>query len=272
MSGDRNTPGYQKALIALAEKRKDCVSILATPYEEEDKSSYLNSIVNYRKYTLNANTSYAALYTPHVLIQDKYNDRQIYVSPDGFVGAIISATAANSEIWYPPAGWRRGVMDVLDVRRRFTEGEMDYLYDNGINPIRFAAGRGIVVWGQKTLSTRPSALDRLNVRLMLIVVEPAIKAALEDFIFELNDATTRLQITSIIDSAMAQVKASGGVYDYMVKVDAENNTPQDIDNYEMKVWLFLKPVKDVEFIEFSPIITTTGADFTLAAQSLLNAA
>lgn len=271
LDGGRASAPYQKGLISLAETRQDCVAILSTPYASEAKSTYVNSILEYRNVTLNANTSYAALYTPHVLITDKYNDRQIYVAPDGFIGAIISETAAKSEIWFPPAGFRRGVLNVDDVHRRFTQGEMDVLYDAGINPIRFAEGRGITVWGQKTLLARNSSLNRMNVRLMLIVVEPAVRDALEDFVFEQNTFSERLQVKALIDSYMSDIKARGGVYDFYTKIDRENNNEQTIDNKKMKVWLFIKPVQAVEFIEFSPIITSSGVDFTQAVQALLAA-
>lgn len=157
-------------------------------------------------------------------------------------------------------------MQVLDCRRRFTSGEMDYLYDNGINPIRFAPGRGILIWGQKTLSARPSALDRLNVRLLLIVIEPAIAYALEDFMFEINDAGTRSIVTAMIQSYMNDIKGRRGVYDFRVVCDDTNNTPEDIDNYRMNVWLFVQPTKAVEEIPFKTIITRTGMSFELAAE------
>lgn len=110
MDGGWATPAYQKqGLVAVCESRKDCVALLSTPYDKEASANYLNEIVDYKKTILNANTSYAALYTPHVKIFDKFNDRSIYVSPDGYAGAVISYTAANYELWYPPAlvklGW-----------------------------------------------------------------------------------------------------------------------------------------------------------------------
>lgn len=145
---------------------------------------------------------------------------------------------------------------------------MDYLYDNGINPLRFAPGRGILINGQKTLLSRPSALDRLNVRMLLIVIEPAIASALEDFLFELNTAATRAIVTSMISSYMENIKARNGVYDYQVTCDDTNNSAEDIDNYTMNVWLFVKPTKSVEYIPFTVIITRTGTSFQLAAEAI----
>lgn len=261
MDGGWATPAYHNEIISFCETRKDCFGILSVPYANEASASYLKDIVTYKTKELNANTSYAAMYSSHVLIYDKFNDRKIYVSPDGFVAGVISETASNYEIWYPPAGLRRGQLRVLDVRRRFTQGEMDYLYDNGINPIRFAIGKGITVWGQKTLLSRPSALDRINVRLMLIVIENAIAVALEDFLFEVNDFATRALVKSIIESYLSSIQARRGLYDFYVVCDETNNTPTDIDNYRLNVWVFVKPVKAAEYIQLNTIITSTGASF-----------
>ena len=237
MDAGYTVPSYQRSITNHCENRKDCVAILGVPFEVESDADYLNAIVAYRKDSLNMNTSYAALYSPHVRIHSKYIDRDVYVSPTGFVGGAISETATNQEIWYPVAGFRRGMLNVDDTLRRFSSGEMSYLQDNGINPIRFAPGRGILIWGHKTMLARPSARDRLNVQLLLIYMQPAIAFALEDFIFEINDDQTRSIVRAMIDSYMANIKGRRGVYAYSIVCDETNNTPADIDNYTMNVWL-----------------------------------
>lgn len=264
MDGGWSFPSYQRQLDAIAQARQDCVAILSTPYDREANSDYLNSIVDYRKLDLNLNSSYSALYTPSPLVYDKFNDRKVYVSPDGFVSALISATAANYEMWYPVAGFKRGILNVLDLRRKFTKGEMDFLYDNGINPIRFAVGQGIVVWGQKTLLNRPSALDRLNVRLLLITIEPAIKTALADFLFDLNDVGTRGLAQAIVESYLRGIQARRGITDFKVICDTSNNTDDDIDNHLMNIWIFIKPVNSLEYVSGIMAITATTLSFAVA--------
>lgn len=268
MDGGWATVAYQQAIDSLCQSRKDCVGILSTPYYVEDSSNYMTEIVNYRKTTLNLNSSYSALYSPHVKIRDRFNDRDIFVAPDGYAAAAISDTSSNYEIWFAPAGFKRGMINVLDTKRRFTEGELDLLYDSGINPIKFSVGKGIAIWGQKTLSARPSALDRLNVRLLLITIEPALAAFLEDYLFEFNDDFTRLLIRTGMESYMDNIKSRKGVYDYKVVCDETNNTPADIDNNILNVWLFVQPTKTAEFITLSVVITRTGFDLNLA-QNLL---
>lgn len=261
MDAGRATPAFQQEMDSLCQSRKDCIALLSVPFSNEASVTYIDDIINYRKVDLNLNSSYSALYTPHVLAFDKFNNRRLYISPEGYAAAAVSASASNYEIWFPPAGFTRGIINVLDLRRRFTSGEMDALYDAGINPLRFVPGKGIAIWGQKTLLARPSALDRLNVRLLLITIEPAIKLALEQFLFEVNDVATRSLCYNLIDGYMVGIQARRGVTSYRVVCDSTNNTPTDIDNYKMNVDLFIAPIRSVEEIPFRVIITATGVSF-----------
>jgi phage tail sheath protein FI len=153
---------------------------------------------------------------------------------------------------------------------------MDYLYDGavsgggGINPLRFAPGRGILIWGQKTLLGRPSSLSRLNVRLLLCVIEPAIAKTLEDFLFEINDAATRAQVTSVITDYMTIVKARRGVYAFDIVCDDTNNPPAVIDQYQMIVDLYIQPIQSIEYIPFRLVITRTGSALAIN-QAAVNA-
>lgn len=268
MDGAWASSTYHTKLINIAEARQDCVAILSIPYADENNASYISSITTYRNTTLNANSSYATLSSPHVQIADDYNNRKLYIGPDGFIAGAVSETGANFELWFPAAGPRRGRVNALDLKRRYTEGELDNLATIGVNPIRWKAGRGIHIWAHKTLSTRPTALDRLNVRLLLIFIEPPIMEFLEDFLFELNDEATRSLIKAGIDEYMLNIQSRRGVYDFKTVCDETNNSAVDIDNYRLNVWLFVKPVKGVEFIPFTVVITTTGASFTAVAESL----
>lgn len=259
--------GYQVKLNELAIFRGDCVAILSTPYSAENDSNYINKLVDYKHREANISSSYAAMYTPHVKITDPWNDRDIYIAPDGYVGGAVAYTAQNYEVWYPVGGFRRGMLSVVDVKRRFSEspqgsGEMDYLYDNNINPIRFKEGGGIIIWGQKTTQDRPTALDRLNVRFLLIVIEKGGRDVLENFLFELNEESTRYRAQIVLESFMQSIKSRKGVYDFKVVCDESNNTPEDIDNNRLNVDLFIQPTKAIEYINFRVVITRTGADFS----------
>ena len=261
MDGGYAVPSYQRELDSIAQGRKDCVAILSTPFAAEDNSDYLNEITDYRDVQLNINSSWSALYAGYCLIQDRFNEREIYISPDGYVAGAISASAANYELWFPAAGFKRGrLTTVIDVRRRFEEGERDLLYDKGINPIRFFAGRGIVIWGQKTLSSIPSALDRLNVRLLLVVIGPALKEFLENFLFDLNEIDTRSDILGGMTSYMDKIQARKGVTSYLPVCDDSNNTAADVDANRLVVDLYLKPTRSIEDIPLRMIVVSTDAD------------
>lgn len=268
MDGGNAVPSYQVALDTIAKNRMDCVAILSTPYSDEVSANYLNDLVDYRKTDLNLNSSYSGLYTPHVRIQDRFNDRRIFIAPDGFVAGRISFSANQREIWFPAAGFRRGVINAIGLSRDFEEGELDQLQNVGINPIRFFPGRGIVIWGQKTLSSRRSALDRMNVRLLLVVIEPAIKELLEDYLFELNDRATRSEVEQKIASYMTNIQARRGVTDFQVVCDETNNLPQDIDNNKLIVDLFIKPTRSIEYIPFRVVIVASGVSFSDAAAAI----
>jgi hypothetical protein len=268
MDAGWTTAAYQVALDAIAKSRMDCVAVLSTPYAAEVSANFINDLSTYRKTTLNLNSSYSGLYTPHLKIRDRFNDREIFVSPDGYVAGSISFNSNNSEIWFPPAGFRRGLLNVIGVSRKFDGGHLDLLSLIQINPIRQTKGRGIVIWGQKTLLSRPSALDRMNVRLLLIVVEPALKEFAEDYLFEFNDVPTRSEIQVKIDSYMGGIKGRRGVYDYQVICDTSNNTPDIIDNNQLIIDVFLKPNKSIEDIPMRIIITSTGASFSSAAAAV----
>jgi phage tail sheath protein FI len=258
MDGGYAVPAYQKAMDLIAQTRKDCVAILSVPFSAEDSADYINEIGSYRDTDLNMNSSWSALYTGYCLIQDRYNDREIYVSPDGYAAQAISFSAANFELWFPAAGFKRGVLTtVIDVRRRFEEGERDYLYDKGINPIRFFSGRGIVIWGQKTLSAIPSALDRLNVRLLLVVIGPALKTFLENFLFDLNEPDVRNDILGGITNYMDRIQARKGVTSYTPVCDDSNNLPADIDANRLVVDLYISPTRSIEDIPLRMIITSS---------------
>jgi len=263
-----DTVGHKSYHTAIADfcdrtrgGRGDCYGVLYTPFELEESTNYIKDLINYKKYTLNLNSSFCGLYTGHLLIQDTYNGRELWIPPSGFVAAAFSYTGDQYEAWFPAAGWTRGVLPVMDVYRRFTLGERDVLYDNAINVPRFRPGKGIAIWGQKTLYGIASALDRANVRWLLIVIEKGIEEFLDNYEFEINDPYTRNLVRSGIVSYLDNIRMRRGLYDFNVVCDETNNTPEDIDNYRMNVDSYVQPVKAIEYIYNRIVITRTGADF-----------
>lgn len=262
MDGGWSATAYKSSLDEIASSRGDAVAITSIPYYLESASSYLNSIINYRKYEYNVNSSYSAVYTPHINIYDYFNDRYIDVPPDGYVAGAISDADKNYKIWYPVLGFKRGTLtNVQDVHVRYTTTDMDELYANQINPIRFIPGKGIVIWGQKTMQAQASALDRLNVRLLLVAMKPKLQEFLENYIGELNTETNRNNLKSTVDNYMDNIKANDGVYSFKCICDDSNNTSYVIDNNQLKVDLYIAPTRAIEYITMTIILTSSDVTF-----------
>lgn len=253
-------PAYQQAIKDLAEGRQDLVAITSSPLSAQaNEETAAAEVVQFRKVEQNINSSYAALYAPHLEIYDEFNDREIFVAPDGFAAAAILQTASNFEIWYPVAGNTRGVVSALDTKVHFNEEDQNFLYDNGVNPIIFEEGEGIKIWGQKTLQSQASMLDRLNVRLLLVTLGPAITKFLEGTLFEFNDTDTRADVKAKIDRYMDSVLARKGVTSFVTVCDETNNSQSDIDNHILNVDLIICPSQSVEKINFTVALTSEGS-------------
>lgn len=254
----------QNAMIAIAESRKDCIAVLDVPLDQTQTNT---EITTYRDVTLNANTSYAALYAPYVKINDAYNDMIVEVPPSGYVAGAMAYTDYVAETWYAPAGFNRGVLNCLSLSRIFTEGDRDSLYAENINPLQVFRGEGNVIWGQKTLQAKASSLDRVNVRRLLIVLEKALTISLRAFVFEPNNELTRFRITAMVTEYMDKLSSMGafqtelGDNGFAVICNETNNTPAVIDANELHVDVFVKPTQAAEFIRLQTIVTTTGTSF-----------
>lgn len=261
----------QLKMQSVAESRKDCIAILnMDPAQTTDVSS----MINWRNVTQNINSSYCALYAPLVQIYDPYNATLTNVAGSGYVGAQYAYTDYIRNSWSAPAGLNRGVMNVLSVvdgngtRMAFSQGERDTLYPAQINPLQIFPGSGNVIWGQKTLTTTASALDRVNVRRLLIIIEKAMAVSLRSFLFEPNNENTRFRVTAMLDSYLDTLSGAGAFQTttadtkgYQVVCDETNNTPDTIDRNELHVDVYVKPIRIAEFIQLQVIVTTTGASF-----------
>jgi hypothetical protein len=264
INGGYTSVGVQQKMKEIAEARADCVAILDIPYAQ---LASVDNMLTWRTETQNFNSSYCALYAPWCKVQDEWNDKVVEVPPSGYVASQYAYNDLVGETWLAPAGFNRGLMNVLGFTNVFSSGDRDSLYEVQINPCQMFRGRGNVIWGQKTEQTKASALDRVNVRRLLIVIEKAASIFLQNFVFEPNNSTTRFRITAGLDEYMNQLAAGGafqqegGDNGYLVLCNETNNTPAIIDRNELHVDLFVKPVRMAEFIQLQAIITSTGASF-----------
>jgi len=208
------------------------------------------------------NSSYSAIYANWLKGYDSNTDRPIWLPASGFAAAIYARTDANAQPWIAPAGLNRGVIgNVIDIAFNPNQKQRDFLYTIGLNPIVFFSGDGYVIFGQKTLQSKPSAFDRINVRRLFLTLEKAVTRSLKYFIFEPNTAFTRSRLVNSISPIFENAKATDGLYEYLIICDERNNIPAVIDNNELKVDIYLKPVRAAEFILVNFIATRTGQSF-----------
>lgn len=209
-----------------------------------------------------ANTSYATTYANYLKVFDSYSGINVYVPSSGYAAAKMVSTDEEIGPWGAPAGFNRGIItDAIDVAFSPNQRQRDDLYTISLNPITTFPDQGIVVFGQKTLLKKPSAFDRINVRRNFLYLEKATKSVMKFFLFENNTLFTRTRVVNTLSPFFERVKAAGGLYDYLIVCDERNNNAEVIDNNEMVVDIYLKPVKTAEFIQVNFYATRTDTKF-----------
>ena len=207
-------------------------------------------------------TNYSATYGNWVKVFDVYSDKQVWVPTSGFAAAAFARTDATAQPWIAPAGLTRGVINnVVDIAFNPNQKQRDFLYPISINPVVFFNTDGFVIFGQKTLQTKPSAFDRINVRRLFLTLEKSVQRSLRYFVFEPNTEFTRTRLRNTITPVFELAKNTEGVYDYLIVCDERNNTPDTIDRNELNVDIYIKPVRAAEFILVNFIATRTGQNF-----------
>jgi phage tail sheath protein FI len=214
--------------------------------------------------SVSLNSSYAALYWPYLQVQDSLNDQRLYLPPSGFAAEVIAFTDFISDPWFAPAGLSRGrLTNVLKAQYLPNQGDRDVLYSgsNAINPITTFSAQGIVFWGQRTLQRSPTALDRINVRRMLITARKAIQNAAISLVFQPNDSTMWRRFINTVTPILQTIKMRRGLVDFKVRMDRSNNTDQVIEQNQAVADVFLKPTKTAEIIVVNFIVTTQASTF-----------
>ena len=208
------------------------------------------------------NSSYATLYYPWLVISDPVTGKNKMVPPSGAVVGRYANSDQVANVWSAPAGIKRGrIFNVLSLEYSTSRGERDMLYSEGINVIATFPDSGINIWGQKTLQSQPSALDRVNVRRLMMYVEEAIAESSRFVVFEPNNELTWRSLIRTINPFLQGIKDKGGFYDFRVQCDEETNTDEVINRNEMVARIFVQPTKTAEFIELNFILTEKGASF-----------
>jgi hypothetical protein len=203
-------------------------------------------------------SSYTATYYPWILERDTVNNTQIYIPPTGQVCRNLALTDNISFPWFASAGYTRGLVNSVKARLKLTQEDRDTLYQGRINPIATFSDVGTVIWGNKTLQIRDTALNRLNVRRLLLQARKLISAVAVRLLFEQNDEIVRQQFLDSVNPILDAIRRDRGLYDFRVTV---SSTPEDLDRNTLTGKIYLKPTKALEFIDIEFLITPTGASF-----------
>ena len=268
-----------KHLIDVCEERGDALAIIdplggytpnteGTTSEQTRTSTTAAKTVSDNMKARNINSSYGAAYFPWVQIRDSIRGSLLYVPPSVVGLGVLGASEAKSAVWFAPAGFNRGGLteggagiNVVGVRHKLTSEERDRLYENNINPIASFPAEGIVVFGQKTLQVTPSALDRINVRRLLIFVKKGMSRIAATTLFEQNINTTWAAFKARAEEFLGGVRAGLGLESFKIVLDNTTTTPELVDRNVMYAKIFLKPAKSIEYIALDFVVTNAGASF-----------
>lgn len=268
MCGDSSATVARYVIENIAEVRRDCVAFVSPNKAGKpiigSTSVEMADIIAFRT-ALGVSSSFGVMDGAGYKYQyDKYWDTYRWVPLNGDIAGLCARTDYTNDPWFSPAGFNRGQVKNV-VRLAFNAGNVairDELYKVGINPVVSFQGQGTVLYGDKTLLSRPSAFDRINVRRLFLVLEKAISTAAKYQLFELNDAFTRAQFKNMVEPFLRDVKGRRGLYDFLVVADESNNTPEVIDGNRFVGDIFLKPAKSINFIQLNFVATRTGASFS----------
>jgi len=266
-------------MINICEDRADAMALIdlanvyIPPHEElkDKKSERIGTTPNAAAIALRArriDSSYGATFYPWVQTRDENNGQLVWIPPTVAMMGVLASSERATQIWFAPAGFNRGGLSdgaagipIVNVTERLTSKQRDTLYDSRINPIASFPNTGIVVFGQKTLQERPSALDRINVRRLVIFLKKNISILSSQILFEQNVQATWDRFKSLIEPFLANVKTQFGITDYRLILDESTTTPDLIDQNVLYAKIMVKPARAIEFIAIDFVIASTGASF-----------
>jgi phage tail sheath protein FI len=264
MTGAADTTVQQYVIDNIATYRKDCVAFISPPYsavvnQAGNETTQIQTWLN----SLSRSTSYAVVDSGWKYMFDKYNNVYRWVPLNGDIAGLCVYTDTVRDAWWSPAGFNRGnLKNVVKLAWNPNKTQRDTIYSVGVNPVVSFPGQGTVLYGDKTLQSKPSAFDRINVRRLFIVLEKAISTASKFSLFEFNDGFTQAQFVSLVTPFLRDVKGRRGIYDFKVVCDSTNNTPQVVDSNQFVGDIYIKPARSINYIQLNFVAVRTGVDFT----------
>jgi hypothetical protein len=268
MTGNHNKTVCKHVVDNIAEVRKDLVVLLSPQYSDvvNNAGSEANDIVSYFWDTDNGPfnaSSYGVIDSGWKKQFDKYSNVYRWVPLNGDIAGLCASTDKNRDPWWSPAGLNRGLIkNVTQLAWSPNQTDRDTLYKNSINPVVAMQGTGTILYGDKTMTNKPSAFDRINVRRLFIVLEKSISRAAKYSLFEFNDEFTRSQFVALVEPFLRDVKGRRGIYEYKVVCDETNNTPEVIDSNRFVGDIYIKPARAINFIQLNFVAVRTGVAFS----------
>lgn len=249
-------------LIGICEGRKDCMAFVSPHVDASVSANGGAAAVKTWADELNS-SSYGSCDSGAVYVYDKYNDEYRWIGAAGHVAGLCAGTDNTNDAWWSPAGYTRGqLFGVAKLAYNPTQAERDNLYKARVNPLVSFPGQGTLLYGDKTLLSKPSAFDRINVRRLFIVLEKAIATAAKYQLFEFNDEFTQAMFRNMVEPFLRDVQGRRGVTDFLVVCDETNNTGQIVDSNQFVADIYIKPARSINFITLNFIATRTGVDFS----------
>jgi phage tail sheath protein FI len=246
---------YSDTAAGVASTRRDCMAICQVG--DADATVATGITLSTAK-----STSYVASYAGGQYVYDPYTKKNITLPIATFAAKAYAFTDNVANVWNAPAGLTRGGVSGLGPYKAWNESEIGFMYNNNVNASKSIRGAGQYIWGQKTGQKKATALDRVNVRRLLLFIENSVEPLLEGYLFEQNTDAVRSRVVSNIDSFLQTIFAGGGLTKFSTICDETNNTPQVIDNNELAVDIYVQPSKTIEFINLQVTITRTGVNFS----------
>ena len=241
-----------QAIDIIENDRADSLYVISSPNVDDAATvtGYLDD--------LGIDSNYSATYWPWIQVRDTDNATQLYIPPTGEVLKNIALTDNVSYPWFAVAGYSRGLVNAIKAKKKLTLDERDELYKNRINPIATFSDTGTIIWGNKTLQVKESALDRINVRRLLLRARKLISAVAVRLLFEQNDEQVRQEFLRLVNPILESIKKERGLYEFKVTVSSD---VEDIDANTLRGKIYVKPTRSLEFIDLEFVITPTGASF-----------
>lgn len=252
-------PAIATAIVDLCERRGDAFYIMDIAPNQTAGASAIQNVIDLAG---QFDTNYAATYYPWVKIAESNSNKVMPVPPSVVMMSVYASNDKVAAEWFAPAGLNRGgIPTAVSVADRLTHTERDTLYEGHVNPIAAFPGQGVVAWGQKTLQRNPSALDRVNVRRLLIALKKFIASSSRYLVFEQNVTTTRQRFLNIVNPYLESVQQRSGVYAFKVVMDDSNNTPDLVDRGILYGQIYIQPTRTAEMIVLDFNVMPTGAAF-----------